>query len=227
MTSTIRSAEDWASVPDEVDDLFFELRVAPVSVQARGTAKAELTKAIRALTKPCAFVFTNDVIVEITWHISEEARYESDASADVDNIIKPLLDAVSGPEGVLVNDCQVQSVTSYWVGARANEQALSIRIRALLEGFKISKCHINFIKYAPALCIPIDTSIDRAALARFGQIVKTLLDTRSEVDRQTGSSEAGRSLMPAQRVFHHSRAKEFPIIDYDAFLRRYVDAATD
>jgi hypothetical protein len=38
-------------------------------------------------------LLSGDVQVGIEWTLHEEARYEQDAAPDVDNILKPLLDA--------------------------------------------------------------------------------------------------------------------------------------
>ena len=58
----------------------------------------------------------------IEWTVHEQDRYESDAAPDVDNILKPLLDGLCGPEGVLIDDCQVQAVDCRWIDWTLREQ---------------------------------------------------------------------------------------------------------
>jgi len=53
----------------------------------------------------CGYLPLGDVKVSIEWTLHEQDPYESDAAPDVDNILKPLLDVLCGPDGILIDDC--------------------------------------------------------------------------------------------------------------------------
>lgn len=99
--------------PPGLLELRFPLR--PVSLQAKKEAKAELQKRVRGLLSNAKYFLSGEVEVSIEWLLHPKIRYEGVHSPDIDNILKPLLDALSGPSGVLVNDCQVQSVRCSWI----------------------------------------------------------------------------------------------------------------
>src|ERR1035438_2459116 len=87
-------------------ELTFVVEGPPVSQQSRRSEKDTFAKSIRAQMSECGYLISGDVRIYIEWTLHEQDRYESDAAPDVDNILKPLLDALCGPEGVLIDDCQ-------------------------------------------------------------------------------------------------------------------------
>ncbi|MCI5130534.1 MAG: RusA family crossover junction endodeoxyribonuclease [Candidatus Electrothrix sp. EH2] len=76
---------------------------------------------------------------------SRKKRYETDTSADIDNIIKPLLDSLCGPSGILIDDNQVQCVTCYWLDTSDYEsEKINISIDYIDDEY-ISKEGLIFI----------------------------------------------------------------------------------
>jgi hypothetical protein len=221
MRFQIYRPEDWAGVTFDADEISIEVGAAPVSLQARSESRLRVIEEVRKLTRPCDFVFTNDVTVEVEWRVAEELRYESDASADVDNIIKPLMDAISGPHGLLINDCQVQAVTSYWVGAEAGHQSLAIRVRALMEDFKTGKSSLFFVQFGSGLCFPLDGSLPKEAVAVMGWAYRQALLRREELKRIWGDSRYSRYLNPSQRMYHRTGVGDFPVMTFEEFERQY------
>jgi Holliday junction resolvase RusA-like endonuclease len=101
--------------PPQCGHIKFEVDKSPVSLQAKPNKKNDLKKFIYRLLKDAEYFLTGDVKIEIEWHVHEQKRYEADTSADIDNIIKPLLDSLCGPSGILIDDNQVQCVTCSWL----------------------------------------------------------------------------------------------------------------
>ena len=93
-------------------ELYLSFSIAPVSVQSKAARRAAQRRFIAEALSLYRFVLTGEVQVTVTWHSSEWSRYESCTTPDVDNIVKPLLDALVGPDGVLVDDCQMSSVVA-------------------------------------------------------------------------------------------------------------------
>src|SRR3954463_14024538 len=142
--------------PPEHGLIQFEVSAAPVSFQASATKKAGIVSAARAIVAPCEYLLSGDVKLALTWHISERARYEMDSSADVDNIVKPILDAISGPDGILIADCQVQELTCYWVGGYADpeEERIEIEMKFFPDEYQ-RKAGLLFLNVEKGLYFPI------------------------------------------------------------------------
>lgn len=119
--------EDESKLPPAWD-VIVQLPVAPVSLQASRAQKEVITNAIRSAIADHGFILTNDVKISIEWLVNEQRRYETDAAPDVDNIIKPIIDALCGPQGVLVDDCQVQFVSCHWIDWERDDQQVTIHI---------------------------------------------------------------------------------------------------
>lgn len=69
----------------------------PLSLQASAARKASLKADVATVVAAgTTGVFTGDVEVTIEWFVSQQIRYGTHMVADLDNIVKPLLDAVTG-----------------------------------------------------------------------------------------------------------------------------------
>ena len=97
--------------PPQSNNLSIVIDLPPVSLQATGESKRAFIRKVREQCSCYSFLLTSDVQIGVTWHIHEQERYETDRSPDVDNILKPLLDGLCGPEGILIDDNQVQSIS--------------------------------------------------------------------------------------------------------------------
>src|SRR5260370_25193106 len=88
----------------------------PVSLQASAARKASLKADLATVAAAgTTGVFTGDVEVTIEWFVSQQVRYGTHMVAGLDNIVKPLLPAVTGPDGVMIDDNQVQSLRVSWL----------------------------------------------------------------------------------------------------------------
>lgn len=182
--------------PPADGSLEFEVSAAPVSFQASARQKAPVVAAIRARTAACQYLLSGDVKVAIQWHVSERTRYESDASADVDNIIKPILDGLTGPDGIFIDDCQVQEITCYWTGRDAGPEALQIELRAVGDEY-VSKQGLIFLDVGRGLFFPLNGDIPPPLLPGFADAVLRRVHEKEPY------------LRPIQRLFHKSRLRGF------------------
>lgn len=192
-----------------------ELRlfVEPVSSQANRGRKDIITSAIHNVTSRYEFVVTNDVKVEIEWYVHQQARYELDSSADVDNIIKPILDALCGPEGILVDDCQVQSVCCSWLDSYSGNQQVIVRVRLLDRDGWMVKDTLAFVHMGKGLCCPIliGEYSPESTLSMIERLEK-MIGTRDQLLSQNRDYYDALNVMPIQRVFHISRVQDFPVV---------------
>jgi Holliday junction resolvase RusA-like endonuclease len=205
-------------LPDS-GELEFRLPLAPVSLQAARDKKDLLTDAIHALTRPIQFLITGDVSFELEWLIHEAERYETDRAPDVDNILKPVVDACCGPEGILIDDCQVQSVAAHWIdwNVRGKEE-LRIRVRSLDPEAWKPKAGLVFVNMGQALYYPLRGDVAPESREVIVQAMVRMVRARDELLAAGTDYAAARSVMSIQRLFHRSRIGRFPIVEVEDVL---------
>lgn len=85
----------------------------------------------------CRYYFTDEVKVQITLYLNEQRVRETDSTADVDNYAKGILDCLKGQGGVLIDDCQIQSLDICWVSSNTEEEWFDVQIRGHPDEFKL------------------------------------------------------------------------------------------
>jgi Holliday junction resolvase RusA-like endonuclease len=195
--------------PDGVTRL--NVNVSPASSQSNSTRKNAVISMIRAITSQIGVILTGDVKIEIAWYINEDERYETDRSADTDNIIKPIVDALTGPSGIVVNDCQIQSVLCYWLDRFKIPEHIEIEMRYEPDVLFFKKDSLSFINIKKGLCLPIDTSLKPDGLRLFLDISEIQLHGKDELLSKGCNPSTARGVLPIQRIFHISRCHGFPI----------------
>jgi Endodeoxyribonuclease RusA len=89
-------------------------KFTPVPYGDGGAKRAAFRKAIQAeLTNK--FFYTNEVRLEITLYLDIQTVLETSDTADLDNYAKSILDGLKGPEGILLDDTQVQTLTISYI----------------------------------------------------------------------------------------------------------------
>lgn len=194
--------------PPSTGELHLSFSIAPVSIQSKSERRAAQRRFIAAALSGYRFVITGEVQVAVTWHSSEWSRYESCTTPDVDNVVKPLLDALVGPEGVVVDDCQMNTVVASYAATIGPE---SVAVRLTFDpGACLPKEGLVFVELGHSLCAPVSTKLPGAKLGR-------LLDAIEAMVRTGARPEAGAGL----RVFHkHRVAGRFAVESWAAFAAR-------
>ncbi|WP_029014867.1 RusA family crossover junction endodeoxyribonuclease [Niveispirillum irakense] len=72
----------------------------------RAAIQAELTN---------QWLYSSNVSLEIILHVDVQTTLETDETADLDNYAKAILDAIKGPNGIMIDDTQVQSLSISWI----------------------------------------------------------------------------------------------------------------
>ena len=83
------------------DTIIVQVPLSPVRFKASRSRKNILTRSIRQQTMRARYIFTGDVKLDIEWMVHEKDRYESPRSPDIDNILKPIIDSLEGPDGIV------------------------------------------------------------------------------------------------------------------------------
>ena len=154
---------------------------------------------------------SGEVEVVITLQVHERERYEGIFSPDVDNIIKPLLDTMCGPKGILVNDCQVQSVRCSWIDWTRTNHNLLIEIHHEPDAW-IPKKDLVWVEFANKLCMPLNTDAKPAVKEAMLSMWQRMFSVREELLKRGADYYEALAIMPIQRPFFKPRLKGFKVV---------------
>lgn len=199
--------------PPEFGSISIELPVPAVSRQASVAAKREITALVRAFTEPLQYLLDDDVIVEIQWRLHERFRWETDASADVDNIVKPLIDALCGPKGILIDDCQIRMLTTSTLNWTSGDHRVTVRLEFDPDHF-VQKDGLVFVQIHDALCYPVPKEVRTNALPIWLAQLRSALTAREKLEKLASDYYPARHLLP-RGFFHRSRVREFEVCSLD------------
>lgn len=199
-------------MPNRVD---IEGTSDPVSLQNRNGDKRLMMEALaKAVAENTTYIFLGDVKVSITWIISPQERYGTHKVPDLDNIVKPILDAITGPQGVLVDDNQVQALDVGWQDLGTPGVKVEITISPQIDD-RMPKEGLMFVEFPQRGCWPVTSEAH-------AKIVVPHLTQRFEFVQgmisQGMPPEDARLLDPIQRFFPRARLGKFDVVPAAAFL---------
>ncbi len=164
------------------------------------------------------FVYWGEVQVTITLFLDVQTVLETSETADVDNYAKAILDALKGPEGIVIDDTQVQALTVSWIDSHATY--FEVEIRSSPDDFMIKP--VTFFEMPDGLYYPHassfwdvagpkpSTDLDRYAGLTISEMMAGGKKHMRHVLRQAGLTrlEASRNSVYVEtqlRGFHLSR----------------------
>jgi Holliday junction resolvase RusA-like endonuclease len=232
LTTVDQAVDDWSNgttggAEGPKGDVVIGVPLRPVRFKASRARKQELTALIKKHTSKAAFLLTGEVKVDIEWMIHEQDRHESARSPDIDNILKPILDALQGVDGVMFNDAQIQEISCRWIDWTSREQRLDLRIQYLADEW-IRKEGLIFVRMTRTLYMPINRMLPAATLLSVLDIWEKQFDTREELLSTTHDYYEANSVLPIQRPFHVSRVRGFASVTLEEIrrdLRRELQSA--
>ncbi len=192
-------------------EIQIDLQLPPVSQQSKAANKAIFGAAIKAITSKYTYILSGDVSIGVEWSVHEQERYETDRAPDVDNILKPLIDALAGPDGLLIDDNQIQHVSCNWIDAPTWEEHVKIRLQYAANEW-LSKSGLYFAQLEGGLCVPMSQATPIEWQRKFLIYYEKCLATRNAAIDSGMDYYNASVIMPIQRTFHRSRVGKFKII---------------
>src|SRR5216683_4528029 len=196
---------------EDGDTMNFPIPFAPVSVGSKNkkkTIKGDIQKCV----PECPYLLSGDVRMEIEWYVSARRRYEQTVHPDIDNIIKPILDALTGPQGLMIDDNQLQAVGCAWLDVPHLNETLNVELR-WSPGDYVEKEGLCFVELGTKLYFPFNSTLPVEANRILLSAVKKQLAAAKEIEDLWGAAHPnaalGRRLMPIQRFFHGGRLEKF------------------
>ncbi len=199
--------------PEITDRVVITIDKPLATFQGSKKKQLDMLEEIRKQFINCKYMITCDLAVHFTFFVNERTRYETHLSQDVDNVIKRALDAICGPHGILINDTQVQYVTSKWIDDEVSSTDSEIIIVPDEYSF-IEKDKLTFVKFHNNLCIPLSIKgMTKEQKALFRKFLEELSFNRSELEKRNAEYRTIRNIMPSQRVFNSAKLSGFDVIN--------------
>lgn len=92
----------------------FTVYTEPVSLQNKEVKKRELKNKIHEVTKACPYIITSYCWIHIEYRCNHIKRMKNLSSYDMDNLIKPLLDSLTGINGLILDDSLFNRIEINW-----------------------------------------------------------------------------------------------------------------
>lgn len=190
--------------------------ISPISLQAARPRLADLKAMLgQAIGKSSDFLMTHDVEVTLTWFVSEHSRYQTHVAADLDNVIKPLLDAATGPDGVMIDDNQVQSIRASWMTPGSWGEGFELTIASLNPDDTIQREGTAFVEFAPDTCYVLPGACREAWPILFASY-RQYVDARAKCTAVGVAPANLSSFAPIARPWHSQRLRlqRFPVLSH-------------
>ncbi|MBW8683555.1 RusA family crossover junction endodeoxyribonuclease [Chitinophaga rhizophila] len=140
------------------------------SIQSRKSTIDETKNEIQKELLKFKWIITGAILVQFAWYLDGVARQETSKIGDMDNISKPIQDALTGANGIIIDDCQIKNLETLWLTKNQSVQKhiLGIEIRFTNSETQL-KSNLHFIQFDGPMCLPINfdpTKIDELINAK-------------------------------------------------------------
>ena len=184
-----------------------------MSLQAKSDRRSEFKEFAVEELKSVSFLLSGDVKISIEWYSHEQKRYETTASADIDNIIKPLLDSLCGPDGIMIDDNQVQSIGCNWFDYDDIENEKLVVVVEFSPSEFVLKEGLFFVNVHQHLYMPLWESLDKKAQKLMAESFVKMIEIREQMVAVGIDYYQAKAVMSVQRVFHKWRLDGFVLKD--------------
>lgn len=190
-------------------EFYFNLNISPVSHQSNSTAakerKRELQASIRDVLKGVNFYIVGDITFHLQWNLHEHKRIETDGAADIDNILKPIIDGFTGFDALLIDDNQIDDVQAQWAHYYDYHNDKFTVTITYEPGQLIPKDSLFLLQLDKNIYMPIKVHSDKESRVVELEQVLSAYEKRKEAIESVGYDRATRRKNRMQRFFHVNR----------------------
>lgn len=186
--------------------------VDPLSLQAATARKSAFKDALRsAVAASTTLMFVHDVELTMIWYVDEARRYQTHLIADIDNVIKPILDAMTGPTGVLIDDNQIQSIRVSWRSPTRQGLAFDVVLQALHPDHRVRRAGLSFVEFTADRCYLLPGGLSEGARTAVVRLLRNQVRTSASLLGDGVLPEVAAQSLPLTRPFPRARLGAFPI----------------
>lgn len=169
------------------------------SIQSKNEFRKKFDSQIAKELKKFEYIFTGEVKLFVEIPRNSIIQYHTDMTRDLDNILKPLIDSLCGPDRIIVDDNRIQTLSINWLDMRVP----SFKIHFVYYGndFFEKKTDLVFVELFDKLYLPMSLSLTRKQkiimLSGLAKLLKAYKKTK-----YTGC-------LPIEHLYHKSRIIKF------------------
>ena len=204
-------------VPSPFGRAEFFVKGTPVSVQSNKKTRNEYIESIRSQFNKLKYILTGEIILNVTWLIPTKSRFETDAKADIDNCIKPIIDAFTGPDGLFVDDCQLRGLYICWRHIETQDEKLVFEFEFHADDFSLKK-ELAFVRLENALCTPVNLDWPIAVKHLWADMLKSNQTSKNKLEKLGVTYPAVAGFLGSSRPFHVTRINGFKILSLVEFI---------
>jgi len=105
----------------------FRIDCEPASAQNKNQKKLKFRSKVHNITSHSEYIITGNCWISIDYYCQHVKRLKNPGAYDIDNIVKPILDSLSGLDGLILDDVLIDRVTVNWIDT-PHEEILKIKL---------------------------------------------------------------------------------------------------
>lgn len=205
------------ALPSPFGKAKFEVPGSPASVQSKKAVRGAYLNAIRDQFKGLKYLLTGDLILNVTWLLPAKNRYETDAKGDIDNCLKPIIDAFTGPDGFFIDDCQLRGLYICWRHIESDNERLHFEFEFQPDQYSLKE-ELAFIQLDGALCTPVNLNWPSAAKVLWAGMLKSNQTSKNILEKLGVTYPAVASFLGGGQPFHRTRVNDFKLFSLSEFV---------
>ncbi|MDI9342664.1 MAG: RusA family crossover junction endodeoxyribonuclease [Sediminibacterium sp.] len=132
-----------------------------VTVQSKKSIQDSVTRNILTQLKNYKWLIIGKSQIEMHWFIDSVEKQETDKIGDLDNITKPILDALIGKNGILIDDSQINSIHTTWTTKNALRKDNVVRLIIYFNNdYTVMKENLYFLQTSKVVYSPLNFDIN-------------------------------------------------------------------
>lgn len=192
---------------------------SPASVQSKKSVRDTYLSSIKEQFSKLQYLLTGEIILNVTWLLPAKQRFETDAKSDIDNCIKPIIDAFTGPDGLFIDDCQLRGLYICWRHIDSGNERLVFEFEFQGDQYS-SKKELAFVQLNGALCTPVNLNWPSAAKIMWAAMLAANQKSKDILDRLGVSYPSVAGFLGGNQPFHRTRVNGFPVLSLCEFAGR-------
>lgn len=183
-----------------------------ISIQSKKERQRDICAIIQSELSKFKWIITGRVNIEFTWFLNSVERQETDKVGDIDNITKPILDSLTGTNGIILDDYQISSIYTFWQSRNDLIADNIVYIKISFNNDEIfEKENLIFIQYSGAVCraMNVDFTDFRSIFGAFITIWMRKNDRNTAKAIKRFGGNVDRLLIPSPFEVHRTRLNGF------------------
>lgn len=194
----------------------FVVQGSPASVQSKKNVRDAYLSSIKEQFSNLQYLLTGEIILNVTWLLPAKQRFETDAKSDIDNCIKPIIDAFTGPDGLFIDDCQLRGLYICWRHIESGNERLIFEFEFQGDQYS-SKEELAFVQLNGALCTPVNLNWPSSAKVMWAAMLDANQKSKEILEKFGVTYPAVAGFLGGNQPFHRTRVNGFRVLSLCEF----------